>query len=164
MGAWCPNPDCRARRLELLHCRVYDRVELGAWLKVSVASETLERPHASKVDRQILKRRIGSRSPQLSSRSYSLQSGDFGNRVSEWTFPTDARSPGNWRQLQRSASVAVTAWRSAGSTSLPNHGLRRSQAVVRQDGCGSAKWRGRCERKSRTCSVIPRCPSTWSSA
>ena len=37
---------------------------------------------------------------------------------------------------------AATAARSAGSTSAANHGLRFSQALLRQEGCGSAMMVG----------------------
>src|SRR5580693_5823500 len=52
------------------------------------------------------------------------------------------------------ARAAATAWRRAGRTVAVNHGLRRSQPVVRQDGWGSGKWRGSVSWKARTRSVI----------
>ena len=42
-----------------------------------------------------------------------------------------------------SPSAVVTAWRNAGRISSANQGLRRSQAVVHQEGCGKGKRRGR---------------------
>jgi hypothetical protein len=56
----------------------------------------------------------------------------------------------------QSPKAVATASRSAGSTSAANHGLRRSHAVVRQEGCGKAKYRGIRARNSRGGDAAPR--------
>lgn len=63
--------------------------------------------------------------------------------------------------VAQSGRQARTARRSSGTTSASNQGLRLSQALLRQDGCGSRKVCGAWARHPRTASVIgrsdPRC-------
>ncbi len=75
--------------------------------------------------------------------------------------PEAKQRPAEGKGALRHASTSAIRARSAGSRSSTNHGLRRSQAVVRQEGWGSGTISGQCARKSRTRAVICPGPSTW---
>ncbi len=74
--------------------------------------------------------------------------------------PSRMTRPGGGLQL----SAASTARRNSGKASAWNHGFLRSHAVVRHDGCGNGKNRGRWSRKAATRSLIGPFPRTWVNA
>src|SRR6478736_3182199 len=70
----------------------------------------------------------------------------------------------NYAAVLIGATPPATSPRTAGSTCASNHGLRFSHPLLRQEGCGSAKTRGRSPSNSRQRRTISSTPARFGTA